>query len=60
MAKVVNVQNIDNETFYLVRLTPQEIAPLLPTDLDAEKLPEGQVFVAVAEHRDCPDCSAWK
>lgn len=46
MAKVVNVHRVDDETFYLVRLTPQEIAPLLPAGLDAENLPEGQVFVA--------------
>ena len=45
MAKVVNVHKIDGETFYLVRLTPQEVGPLLPDGLDAEALPEGQVFM---------------
>ena len=47
MAKVVNVHKIDGETFYLVRLTPQEVRPLLPDGLDAEALPEGQVFMPV-------------
>ena len=45
MAKVVNVHKIDGETFYLVRLTPQEVRPVLPDGLDAEALPEGQVFM---------------
>jgi len=45
MAKVVNVHRIDDETFYLVRLTPQEVKPLLPPSLDAANLPEGQVFI---------------
>ena len=45
MAKVVNVHKIDGEAFYLVRLTPQEVRPLLPDELDPEALPEGQVFM---------------
>ena len=51
--KVVNVHRPieDSEIYYLVRMTPQEIAPLLPKGEDADKVKEGFAFCSDLDER---------